>query len=415
LIGTQIDVFSVLLLIAFALILARLLGYLFVRFNQPAVIGEILAGIILGALVIVLFSGFTFTLFGFPVSMPQLNYPAENGLSPFNLLANIGILFLLFISGIEISISKLKKVEKVSSFVAAGGVILPCILGILSGMALGLQIQESVIIGLILVATSVGVTARTLLDLHVLDTDVGATILGSAVIDDVIGILLLAFALGIESLMDAVWIGLRIALFFLFFLYIGLKVIDKILELGEKINLPKALLSITLAILLIYSFFADKAGISGIIGAFVAGVLIGQNVRSRLIEDDIKTLGYGFFIPLFFVWVGYNLWSELEPESLSLVTLLIMAIVIIGVSIAGKIIGCAIGAKLAGMTTRESVQVGVGMIPRMELALIIVTAALSHGIIGGTIGTYILITTILMTIVTTVVTPLLIKVAFKNG
>jgi len=223
LIGTQIDVFSVLLLIAFALILARLLGYLFVRFNQPAVIGEILAGIILGALVIVLFSGFTFTLFGFPVSMPQLNYPAENGLSPFNLLANIGILFLLFISGIEISISKLRKVEKVSSFVAAGGVILPCILGILSGIALGLQFQESVIIGLILVATSVGVTARTLLDLHVLDTDVGATILGSAVIDDVLGILLLAFALGIGSLMDAIWIGLRIALFFLFFLYIGLK------------------------------------------------------------------------------------------------------------------------------------------------------------------------------------------------
>jgi Kef-type K+ transport system membrane component KefB len=414
LIATQIDVFNILLLISFALILARLLGHLFTRFNQPAVIGEILAGILLGALVVVLFSGNMFMVGGVAFALPQLSYPLENGLSPFKFLADIGILLLLFISGIEISISKLKKVEKVSSLVAAGGVILPFILGILSGMILGLQFQESIVIGLILVATSVGVTVRTLLDLRVLDTDVGATILGSAVIDDVIGILLLAFALGIESLLDAVWIGLRIALFFLFFLYVGLKIIDRILELGEKIILPKALLSITLAILLIYSFFADKAGISGIIGAFVAGVLIGQNVRSRLIEDDIKTLGYGFFIPLFFVWVGYSLWIGLEPESISVVTLLIMVIVIIIVSIAGKIVGCGIGAKLAGMSTRESLQVGIGMIPRMELALIIVTAALSHEIIKGTIGTYILITTILMTTITTLVTPLLIKVSFKN-
>ena len=154
---------------------------------------------------------------------------------------------------------------------------------------------------MILVATSVGVTARTLLDLDVLDSEVGTTVLGAAVIDDIIGIILLAFALGIESLIDAVSIGLRIAIFFLVFLYIGLKLIDRILNLGEKIHLPKAFLSIAISILFIYSFFADKAGISGIIGAFVAGVLIGTNVRSSKIEYDVKAIGYGFFIPIFFV------------------------------------------------------------------------------------------------------------------
>jgi Kef-type K+ transport system membrane component KefB len=252
------------------------------------------------------------------------------------------------------------------------------------------------------------------MDLHVLDTDVGATILGGAVIDDVIGIILLAFVIGIESLMDAVWIGARIAIFFLVFLYLALKVIDKILDIGEKIHLPKAFLSISLAILLIYSFFADKAGISGIIGAFVAGILIGQNVRSKKIIEDVKTIGYGFFIPLFFVWVGSSLWEEAGTDISAYATIGIFAVIIITVSIVGKIAGCGIGAKLAGMNGRESLQVGVGMIPRMELALIIATAAISHGFLTGHVAHQILLTTVLLTIITTLLATFLIKATFKN-
>jgi len=402
--------FNVLLLIALALIFARILGYLFDRLNQPAVVGEILAGIFLGGIVIAAFSGQILVFYCYTIPLPKLDFNSNE----FVLIAEIGILFLLFISGLEIRMPKLKKMERASFFVAVGGVMFPLAFGIFSGLSFDFSSQESIVIGLILVATSVGVTVRTLMDLHVLDTDVGTTLLGSAVIDDILGIILLAFVLGIESLMDAVWISIRIAVFFLVFLIIGLKIIDKILDLGEKIRLHKAFLSISLSILLIYSFFADRSGISGIIGAFIAGLLIGQTVRSHKIANDVKTVGYGFFIPLFFVWVGASLWENSSSDFLSLAAIGVFSTVIIVVAIAGKIIGCGVGAKLAGMDSRESLQIGVGMIPRMELALIIASAAVSHGMLTGNDAHKVLVTTVLLTIVTSLVAPFLIKATFKR-
>jgi len=407
------DLFNVLLLVAISLIFARVFGHLFNKLKQPAVIGEIVSGIFLGGLVVFFFSGQNFTIFNYVISPPTFDFDSNE----FVLLAEIGILFLLFISGLETSISKLKKTGKVSTFVAIGGVIAPFFLGILSGILLSFSIQESIVIGLILTATSVGVTARTLMDLHVLDTDVGTTILGAAVIDDIIGILLLVSVMSIQStIMDTVWIGVKILIFFAVFLYIGLMVIDKILDLGEKIYLPKAFLSLSISIFLLYSFFADEAGISGIIGAFVAGLIIGQNVRSIKISEDIKTIGYGLFIPIFFVWIGSRFWEESSTD-LSLYAMIgLFAIVIIIVSIVGKIVGCGIGAKLGGMSNMESLQVGIGMIPRMEVALIIIATAISRGIITDTIIAHqLLIITILLSIFTTLVTPFLIKATFKNG
>ncbi len=402
-----LTVFDVVLLIALALIFARLLGYIFDRFKQPAVIGEIIAGIILGGLGLVVFSGQSFSFFNFTFSLPQLSYNSEE----FKLFAEIGILFMLFISGLQTSLSKLKKMGKPSSFVAIGGIVLPLILGIAAGMFFGFSQQDSIVIGLILVATSVGVTVRTLMDLHALDSDVGATILGGAVIDDVLGIILLAFVLGIDS---PIYIGIKIIIFFLIFLYLGLKIMDKILDLGEKIHLPKALLSISLAVFLIFSFFADKSGISGIIGAFVAGLIIGHTLKSGKIIDDVQAIGYGFFIPLFFVWVGASLWDGASQDLSSFAAIGLLALVIIIVAIVGKMVGCGIGAKLAGMKNKESLQIGVGMIPRMELALIIVSSAISHGLLSSPkVEHQILAATILLTIATTLIAPLLIKAVFK--
>ena len=293
---------------------------------------------------------------------------------------------------------------KSSTFVAIGGIIVPLMLGIITGIMFNFSIQESIVIGLILIATSVGVTVRSLLDLHVLDTNVGNTILGAAVIDDILGIILLAFIFGIAS---PLWVGFKIIIFFIIFLYIGIKLIDKILDLGEKIHLPKALLSISLSIFLIYSFFADKAGISAIIGAFVAGLLIGQTVRSRKIINDVKTMGYGFFIPLFFVWVGTIINIK------SFLTIGLFTFIIIVIAIFGKIIGCGLSAKISGLNLRESIQVGIGMIPRMEVALIIATYAIANNIITGNAADQILATTLILTIITTIITPYLIKKSFK--
>ena len=165
---------------------------------------------------------------------------------------------------------------------------------------------------------------------------------------------------------------------------------------------------------LLYTFFADVFGVAGIIGAFVAGLIIGHTLKSRKIIDDVQALGYGFFIPLFFVWVGASLWEEASADLSSFVAIGFLASVIIIVAIIGKVVGCGLGAKLAGMKNRESLQVGVGMIPRMELALIIASAAISHKILTGQVAHQILAATILLTIVTTLITPLLIKATFKR-
>jgi Kef-type K+ transport system membrane component KefB len=395
------------LLVAVALIFARVCGYIFDRLKQPAVIGEIIAGIVLGGVVMVFFSGQHFFLFSVKLPLPELDFFSDE----FVFLAELGILFLLFISGLETRISRLKEVEVSATMVAVGGVVVPLVLGFFAGVLIQLSLQESVILGLILVATSVGVTVRTLMDLHVLHTNVGATILSGAVIDDVIGIILLAFVLGIESVLDALWIGVRIVIFFLIFLILGLKVINKVLDLGEKITLPKALLSISLAILLIYSFFADKAGISGIIGAFVAGILIGQTLKSHKIIEDVQTIGYSFFIPLFFVFIGASIWQENVSWDVTTVGVFVSLFIVIG--IVGKICGCGIGAFVSGMTGKESLQVGIGMIPRMELALIIVSSAITQQLVSGEIAHELLVSTIILTVVTTLLTPFLLKAVFK--
>lgn len=392
--------FDIILSVALALLFARLLGFIFDKLKQPAVIGEIIAGLILGILSLHIFFGQQYTFFNMSVTFPNLAFNTPE----FELLAEFGILFLLFVSGLETRISKIRKMGKPSTFVAIGGVIVPLILGIITGIIFNFSIQESIVIGLILIATSVGVTVRSLLDLHVLDTNVGNTILGAAVIDDILGIILLAFIFGIES---PLWIGFKIILFFIIFLYIGMKMIDKILDLGEKIHLPKAFLSISLSIFLIYSFFADKAGISAIIGAFVAGLLIGQTIRSRKIINDVKTMGYGFFIPLFFVWVGTIINIK------SFLTIGLFTCIIIIIAIFGKIIGCGLSAKISGLNLRESIQVGIGMIPRMEVALIIATYAIANNIIIGKAADQILATTLILTIITTIITPYLIKKSFK--
>jgi Kef-type K+ transport system membrane component KefB len=243
------------------------------------------------------------------------------------------------------------------------------------------------------------------------------TILGAAVIDDVLGIIILAFVLAAESLLHIGILSIKITLFFFIFLYLGLKIMDRILDLGEKIHLPKAFLSICLAIFLLYTFFADTCGISGIIGAFVAGLLIGHTLKSRKIIEDVRTLGYGFFIPLFFVYVGARLWEGASFDSSSLSAIAVFTLVIIIVAIIGKIFGCGLGAKLAGLQTRESLEIGIGMIPRMELALVIVSSAISSGFLvsaNGEVEHQILAMTVLLTVATTLVTPFLIKLTFNK-
>ena len=403
----MITVYDLALLIALALICARVFGYIFSKIKLPSVIGEIVAGIFLGALSIVVFNGQTITFFGYTWSVASLSYLSIE----FDFLAEIGILFLMFISGLSTSLGQLKAMGKTSTLVAIGGVIVPFGMGFFTATIFGFTNQESLIIGLILVATSVGVTVRTLMDIHKLDTNAGAAILGGAVIDDVLGIVLLAFVVGTDPFL---FVGLKIMLFFIVFVFIGLKIIDKILGLGEYIHLPKAFLSISLSLFLLFSFFADRLGISGIIGAFIAGLLIGQSLKSRKIIDDVQTIGYGFFVPLFFIWIGAKLVIGIQEDFSSFSSIGLFAFILVLVAIIGKIIGCGIGARISGSSFKESIQIGIGMIPRMELALIIISTAISRKILVGNAAHQLLAVTVLITVCTTLITPFLINRTFKE-
>lgn len=401
-------VYDLALLIALALICTRIFGNLFTKLHMPSVIGEILAGIFLGSISVNLFHGQNIELFGMTWVVPSLRYLSME----FDFLAEIGILFLMFISGLSTSLNKLKTMGKTSTFVAIGGIIAPFALGYITSLYFGFSHQVSLLVGLMLVATSVGVTVRSLMDITKLDTNAGTAILGGAVIDDIVGIALLAFIVGSEPL---VYISLKIILFFILFFYIGLKLIDKILSLSERIQLPKAFLSISLAIFLLFTFFANQFGVSGIVGAFIAGLLIGQSIRSRKIIDDVQTIGYGFFVPLFFIWIGATLITGIQEDLSSFTSIMIFALFLIIVAIMGKVIGCGIGAKLSGCTRKESLQIGVGMIPRMELALIIISTAISKKIVVGTIANQLLAVAVLLTVSTTLITPMLINLAFKKS
>ncbi len=383
------------------MILARIFGHILNKLNQPAVIGEIIAGFILGGSGLGLLSNHHIDMgvigYQLTLNLPEINYASGD----FRLFADLGILFLLFISGLETDMFKLKKMGKAASLTAICGVIVPLILGIYAGIYFGFSWQISIVIGLTLVATSVGITVRTLMNLKRLDTKYGITILGAAVIDDVVGIILLVFILGGSPL----GIAIKIAIYFLIFFYLGLKIINKVLVIGDRIRLPQALVSISLAILFIYAFFADKAGITGIIGGFVAGLLIGNTaIGTRKIKQDIRIIGEALFIPLFFIWVGASV------DLTAFLSIGYFAVVIILISIVGKIFGCSLGSRIAGLNNRDSLLVGVGMIPRLEMAIVTVTIAISHGIIANKqVSDKLLAATILVCIISAIITPPMIK------
>ena len=387
--------------IALALLFAKLLGCLFEKIKQPAVVGEILAGVLLGSFIIGRFSGTNISIAeqNFCLAIPDFTS------SSFEALGFIGIVMLLFIAGLETDFKEIKKTEKIGFSTAIGGVILPFTFGFLVGQFFGFSLHASLAAGTIFVATSVGVTARTLMDMHAIHTDVGATILSAAVIDDVIGIFILAVVLGTGS---PAFLAVKILIFFLITLYLGLRIISKLIDGFEKIKTPRILITASLVICFVFAVFASEIGLAAIIGAFVAGLIIGTTAQSKKIVSDVKTISYTLFIPLFFVWVG----ASIDLSVIKDVGLL--ALLFIPLAIAGKIIGCGVGSKMGGFTSRKALTVGVGMIPRMEVALIVATTAIAQGIFTGRLAHQMLAVTVLHVCVTTFLAPILIKATFKK-
>ena len=392
---------AILLEIAFALFLAKIFDYLFEKWKQPVVIGEILAGILLGPYLLGRYSGMSFSLWGNEIYTFQFDITSQE----FHALAFLGIITLLFLSGLETEPRDIKNAGKGGIITSILDVSVAFVFGYLVGHFLGFPMLQSFAIGAVLTATSVGVTVRTLMDLDRLHTKVGTFILTIAVLDDILGILILSMIVGKGSIM---LMGVKVILFFVIAFILGLRFIPYVIRMSSIIHVRYVLLSIALTLCFIFAALAESLGLAAITGAFIAGLLISSTPQSRRILDYIRELGHSFLIPLFFVWVGASFdFSALQDVGM-LVLLFIPAAFI------GKIIGCTIGAKLSGFANLEAFQVGIGMIPRMEVALVVVATAISLGVFTDDLAHQMLAATVLLVMISAMVTPVLLKILFQK-
>jgi Kef-type K+ transport system membrane component KefB len=364
---------------------AALIGrFLSKKLKQPVIFGELILGAIVGNIGLVILD-----------SELILNPAISN-------IADVGILFLLFSAGLSLNLKEFKKIETSSAFVATLGVIFPFILGYITSILFGFQHITALFVGTSLIATSIGVKAEILLELRIMGTRLGSLIMGAAVIDDIIAMIVLTILLSlVKTGYLEIWnIVIFLFIVLIFFLIVILLTKEKVSIFIDKyftrVTLGKEnLLILGVLIALIFSMIAENIGLSIIIGAFVSGIILGQlNFFTRL-KDFVSLIGGGFFIPVFFVTVGmtFNLNAFLSIGGFAGI-LLIVAII-------GKLFGCGVGAKLTKFNNRESLATGVAMIPRAGVELILVKLGLDYGIINREIASAILI----MVIITTLITP----------
>jgi len=356
--------------------------------RQPAIFGELLLGMIFVSFIIL--TGLAETGIS-----DILTDSAEMGISD---MAKIGILLLLFSTGLGTNFEEFKRLEVTSSVVAISGVILPFILGYFATILFFNDHLVALFVGVALVATSVGVGASILTELRMLRTKIGSLIMGAAVIDDVIGIMLMSALISVAitgsiSLAEIFLLIVSIVLFFLISLTIGIKLCKK---LAEKIHIGREdLLLLGLVIVLAFVLISEELGITAIIGAFIAGLVVGQTHFARGLRPHVSLIGGAFFIPIFFVWMGMSF------DVSAFVTVGWFALVLVIVAIVGKVVGCGAGALAAKLGGKESLAVGIAMMPRAGVELILVKLGLDHGIIGADIASAILV----MVIITTLITP----------
>ncbi|AEH24505.1 cation:proton antiporter [Pyrococcus yayanosii] len=378
---------DVFLELALILIVAKVFGYISVRFGFPAALGQLMGGIVIG-----------------PSILNLVSYDEE-----VRLLADLGVVILLFLAGLETDIDEFKHVGIPAFFVAVLGVLIPFTFGYLGALAWGYPRVQALFLGGILTATSVGLTTSILMEMKKLRTRVGTTILAAAVVDDVLGIIVLTILVGINTrgtvyMEDLILIIVEAALFFLLGLLLGTPAVRRILEASKRITLPETVTAMAVAIMLIFASIAEHFKIAGITGAYLAGILIGASGEARKITDKMVTIGYSLFIPIFLVSIG------IESDVRVLTHAGTFAILYAFLGIAGKVVGCGIGALAMKFTPIEALQIGMGMIPRMEVALIMANVALREGAFDR--GTFAIPVT--MVIITTIVTPFLLKCVFTR-
>ena len=387
-------ILNFLLLLALIVAAAKGAGWLSLRLGQPAVLGELLAGVVLGPSLL---------------DLLHLNpFAGEGTAAGVFLLANVGVVLLMFIAGLETDLEQMQKVGRVAAAAGVAGVVVPLLFGLAVTLPFGFGFQKSAFMGIVLTATSVSITVQTLIELRQLDSKEGTTLLGAAVVDDVIALVVLAVFVAVSlagggGFPSVGVVLLRMAAFFVVAILLG-RFFRPALGRAKRAPVSEGLLAVTLVAVLAYSWSAEAlGGVAAITGAYLAGVLVARAGYRHEVEHRLKAFTYALLVPIFFVSIGLQTNARaLAAQDIPLALLIILA------AVAGKVIGSGAGARLAGFTRPEALRIGVGMISRGEVGLIIAAIGLQTGLLGER-GFAIMV---IMVLATTVITPPLLRAVF---
>lgn len=365
---------------------AKAAGEVFERLRQPAVVGELLAGVVLG---------------------PSLLGWVRPG-ATLETLSAVGVVMLLFLVGLETRASDLLKVGRTALLAAVAGVAVPFAAGYAYLATLGEPPSASLFVGAALVATSVGVTARVLSDAGLVSTRAARIVLAAAVIDDVLGLVVLAVVTGAAGGgVDVAHLGLVLGAtgaFAGFQVLVAPRLVVRHAHLVERLRCSHAPLAVALAALLGLAALTEMLGLAAIVGAFFAGMAFADTRERWGLETHVRPIA-DFLVPFFFVTVG----THIDVRLLAQPAVLVPGLTLAAIAIATKVAGCGAGAL--GEGPRRALAIGVGMVPRGEVGLIVASAGLAAGVV--TPGVYAMV--VLATVVTTLVAPPLLPAVFARA
>lgn len=414
--------------LAVILFFTKTLGLSFRHFGLPEVLGFIIAGILIGPSIFGEFCGFT--VIGFEGNGYYSLFELAKGHRGMEIFSKIGVLLLMFCAGLETNLEELKKTGLASALIAVAGVAVPLILGFaislpFSDIGLGVNnIFRCIFVGTVLTATSVAITVSVLKEMGKINTKLGTTIVSAAIIDDVIGIVLLSVVTGLarESVeakngfeaFKATAYGTIIMILAFFVVAVALGwVASKVFKwMDKKWPNTHRVPMYSLVMCFGYSWLAEEVfGVADITGAFLAGVVLSTAHRASIfIDEQIDVDTYTIFAPVFFANIGISSisFAGMNPE------ILLFAALAVIMGIIGKVVGC--GAVLKGFkySWRESAVGGVGMMARGEVALIVTQTVTSASLGANALGGEFMIMTVVLILVTSILTPILLKVLYKG-
>ncbi len=367
------------------ILVVKLFSIITGKIHMPKVLGGLIAGVVLGPIML-------------NIVQPSLTI---------DVLAKIGVILIMFLAGMETSLKKFIPNTKKFVIIASLGVIVPFLFGVLFSRFYTTDFSLNLFFGAVITATSVSITVESLIELKKMKTSVGMAILGAGVVDDVIGVIFLTFVLngGTLSVATVSMLFLKIILFFILAILIGF-ILFKFMEwLENRLPHTEELPIFSLAFAFIFSYIAESLGLSGIIGAYIVGLIVGNTKTGNFIRNKIDVLVYTIFAPVFFASIGLKLTTISFSFSVWCFIIFFTFITILS-----KIIGNGLGAKLCGYRNKSCIQIGIGMATRGEVALIMIDEAKELGLINSEVFSIILITILLVTLIT----PILLHISFST-